>query len=114
VQFSNNGPLSGVTHTAGTTTITVPQAGGYKIDYGVSITSGVGSSIAIAVNGTVDASSNVNVLTAVGYIGGQCILYLAAGDVLTLRNNSAVPMTLASAPAVSAQFNLISFGLPPT
>jgi hypothetical protein len=38
------------------------------------------------------------------------MLTLAAGDVLTLRNNSAVALTLALAPSVGAQFNIIELG----
>jgi hypothetical protein len=38
------------------------------------------------------------------------MLTLAAGDVLTLRNNSAVPFTLTLAPSVGAQLNVIELG----
>jgi hypothetical protein len=107
VPFSNNGPLSGVTHTAGTTTVTVPTAGSYQIDYDISYTAGVGASIAIAINGTVDASTNIPLLVATGDLSGTAILTLAAGDVLTLRNNSATPLTLTLAPDVGSQLNVI-------
>jgi hypothetical protein len=107
VPFSNNGPLAGVTHTAGTTTITVPTAGTYQIDYYISITAGVGSQIAIAVNGTVNASTPVTALVAVGEISGTAMITLAAGDVLTLRNNSATPLVMTLAPGVGSQFNAI-------
>ena len=107
VPYSNNGPLSGVTHTAGTTTVTVPTAGSYQIDYSVFITAGLGSAIAIAVNGTVDASTNVTALVAVGEVAGTATLTLAAGDVLTLRNNSAIPFVMTLAPSVGSQFNVI-------
>ncbi len=102
VPFSNNGPLSGVAHTAGTTTFTVVETGTYKIDYDVNITSGVNSAIAIAVNGTVDASTNIKVLAA-GGVSGSAMLNLTAGDVITLRNNSATAMTLSPVPSVGAQ-----------
>lgn len=103
VPFSNNGPLSNVTHTAGTTTFTVLSAGNYEINYHISITAGVGSSPALAINGSVSASTPVAALVATGNISGTAILTLAAGDVVTLRNNSAVPLTLALAPSVGAQ-----------
>jgi hypothetical protein len=106
VPFSNNGPLVNATHTAGLTTVTVILAGTYQIDYSISITAGIGAAIAIAVNGTVDASTNVVALVAVGGINGTATLTLAAGDVITLRNNSAVPFTLTLAPGVGAQLNL--------
>ncbi|NNJ33340.1 BclA C-terminal domain-containing protein, partial [Lacrimispora defluvii] len=107
VPFSNNGPLAGVTHTAGTAAITVPTAGTYQIDYYVDITAGVGSAIAIAVNGTPDASTNVVALVATGEISGTAMLTLAAGDTLTLRNNSGTPLVMTLAPGIGAQFNAI-------
>ena len=106
VPFSNNGPLYGISHTAGTTTFTVPATGSYKVDYLVSITSGIGSAIAVAVNGTVDASTNITCLVATGHITGTAMLNLAAGDVLTLRNNSATPLTINLAPGIGAQFTV--------
>ena len=106
VLFSNNGPLLGVTHTAGTTTITVPSAGNYRVSYGISYTSGIGAAIAVAVNGTVDASTQVNLLTSVGNVRGAAILTLAAGDVVTLRNNSATAFTLDLAPGGGAQITV--------
>ncbi|MCQ6343325.1 collagen-like protein, partial [Bacillus cereus] len=102
IPFSNNGPLNGITHTAGTTTVTVPAAGVYEIEFIVNITAGIGSQIGIAVNGTVDASTVYPVLVATGGISGQAQLSLSAGDVLTLRNNSAVPLTMSLAPSIGA------------
>ncbi|MFT9493723.1 MAG: hypothetical protein ACH0QC_01820 [Anaerosolibacter sp.] len=108
VPFSNNGPLvGGITHTAGTASITVPTAGNYEIQYSISITAGIGAQIAIAVNGTVSPSTPVSALVATGEVSGQTILTLAAGDVITLRNNSAVALTLTLAPAVGAQMNIL-------
>jgi hypothetical protein len=66
------------------------------------ITAGIGSALAIAVNGTVDASTPIPALVATGHISNKAILTLAAGDVITLRNNSAIPLTLALAPSLSA------------
>jgi hypothetical protein len=110
IPFSNNGPLSGITHTAGTTTVTVPTAGSYQIDYSISITAGIGAAIAIAVNGTVDASTPITALVATGELVGTAILTLAAGDVVTLRNNSLIALTTSLAPNVGAQLNLIGLG----
>ncbi|MDG0809443.1 BclA C-terminal domain-containing protein [Cohnella rhizosphaerae] len=104
VPFSNNGPLFGdVVHIAGMTTFSVPNAGIYKINYSLSITAGIGSAMAIAVNGVVDPSTVVNVLVATGNVSGVAYLNLAAGDVITLRNNSMVPLTLGLSPGVGAQ-----------
>ncbi|MFH5181805.1 hypothetical protein ACHHV8_03755 [Paenibacillus sp. TAB 01] len=85
----------------------MPNAGTYQISYGVSITAGVGAAIAIAVNGTVDASTTIPILIATGETTGNAMLTLAAGDVLTLRNDSAVPLTLSLAPSVGAQLDII-------
>ncbi|MCC6343982.1 MAG: hypothetical protein IT166_17405 [Bryobacterales bacterium] len=106
VPFSNNGPLSGVAHTAGSTIITIPASGTYEIHYHVNITAGAGSAIAIAVNGTVDASSSRTMNVATGANSGSIMLTLAAGDVITLRNNSATPCTLNLAPSVGAQLTV--------
>jgi len=105
VPFNNNGPLSNVTHTAGGTVFTVLEAGDYLINYGANITAGVGSAIAIAVNGTVDPSTDVPVL-ATGEITGTCVLTLAAGDVIALKNNSLFAITLATQPSVGAQLSI--------
>jgi hypothetical protein len=107
IPFSNNGPLDDITHTAGTTTLTVSTAGTYQIDYQVSITAGIGSQLAVAVNGVVNSSTPVTTLVATGLNAGTAMLNLSAGDVVTLRNNSLVAMTMALAPAVSAQMNLV-------
>ncbi|WP_431603165.1 BclA C-terminal domain-containing protein, partial [Clostridium beijerinckii] len=106
IPFSNNGPLSNIAHTPGTTTVTVAIAGVYEINYGASITAGIGAQIAIAVNGTVDASTPISALVATGEISGSAILTLAAGDVITFRNNSALALTLTLAPSVGAQLTL--------
>ncbi|ODA38705.1 Flagellar hook-length control protein FliK [Desulfosporosinus sp. BG] len=106
VVFSSNGPLVNETHTAGTAPITVALAGNYQIDYSVSITLGIGSEIAIAVNGVVNPSTLITALVATGQVTGQAIIALAAGDVITLRNASGVALTLATAPEVGAQMTI--------
>ena len=106
VPFSNNGPLSGVTHTAGTTTFTVPANGTYRFGYSVTITAGVGAAMALAVNGSVDFSTMVSFVNATSTFGGVALMTLAAGDVVTLRNNSATPFTMMLAPAAGAQLTI--------
>ncbi|PEL93329.1 collagen-like protein, partial [Bacillus cereus] len=106
IPFSNNGPLSGISHIVGTTTVTVPTTGVYEIEFIINITSGIGSQLGIAVNGTVDSSTVYPVLVATGEISGQAQLSLNAGDVLTLRNNSAVPLTMSLAPAIGASMTI--------
>ena len=107
IPFSNNVQLLSISHTAGTTTFTVTNAGMYSITYAASITAGIGSAIALAVNGTVQSTTSTSFLVATGQVSGQAILSLAAGDVITLRNNSAIPLTLILAPSVSSYINII-------
>jgi hypothetical protein len=107
VPFSNNGPLANVIHTVGTTTFTVLAAGTYSLSYRVNITVGAGSAVAVAVNGVVAASTNITNLLPVGSNSGTALLTLAAGDVITIRNNSATLFTLDLAPGVGAQLVLL-------
>ena len=106
VILSFNGPLNGITHTGGTTPVTVPNAGTYKVEYSVSITAGIGAQMAIAVNGTVDLSTALDILVATGNVSGTALLTLAGGDVLTIRNNGAVPFTTTSSPGVGVQLTV--------
>lgn len=106
VPFSNNGPLSNISHAAGTTAVTVATTGNYQIDYSVNIALGVGSTLAIAVGGTVDPSTPISTLLFTGVVSGQAILPLTAGDAVTLRNSSGIPITLDLAPNVGAQMTV--------
>jgi hypothetical protein len=105
VPFSNNGPLDGISHTAGTTTFTVSEAGTYLFAYSVTITSGIGAQIALAVNGVVDSSTSVELVESATEATGIATLTLSAGDVITLRNNSVTALTLVLAPSVGASLN---------
>ncbi|MFN5746144.1 MAG: BclA C-terminal domain-containing protein [Methylococcaceae bacterium] len=107
IPLSNNGPLNGPSHIPSTTVISVSDNGVYQVSYSVNITAGVGSQIAIAVNGTVHPSTPITALVATGQVSGTAQLELTAGDVITLRNNSATPLVMTLAPGVGAQVNLI-------
>ena len=108
VSFDSNGPLSGVTHTAGAAAVTVPTTGTYQIYYGVNVTAGTGASIAIAVNTTTDPSTVVSLLVGTGETSGTVMITLAAGDTITLRNDSATPFTTdATAGGVGAQLDVM-------
>ena len=106
IPFSNNGPLNNVSHTAGSTVITILANGVYEFNYIVSITAGIGAQIAIAVNVVVDPSTPISALITTGEIPGSAILNLTAGSIITLRNNSATPLTLNLAPAVGARLTI--------
>lgn len=110
IPFSNSGPMVGIAHTPGVTTMLIGAAGVYEIDYSVSLTGGIGSQIGVAVNGVVLNASTVPVLVAAGNVSGRIMVSLASGDVLTLRNNSATPLTLALAPAAGAQLTVKQIG----
>lgn len=107
IPFSTNHPLSGVTHSAGSTVFTVPTGGAYLISYKVSITAGVGSAVAITVNGTPLVTGSNGFLVATGSISGSVLVSLSAGDVITLRNNSAIAMTTSLAPDASAVLTIV-------
>jgi hypothetical protein len=107
INFSNNGPLEKITHAPGSDCVLINKTGTYKIDYSVFITAGVGASIAIAVNGVINPSTNIRALVTLGELNGTATLSLKKGDVITLVNNSIVAFTLALIPAVSAQLNII-------
>ncbi len=83
--FQNNGPINGITHTAGTSQIVVPAAGNYEINYTVALTSNTDANILIAVNGTVVSSTLVPTQSVLGEFSNSVILALSAGDSVTLR-----------------------------
>ncbi|OCN02582.1 hypothetical protein A7X67_05520 [Clostridium sp. W14A] len=84
----------------------MPSTGTYQIDYYINITAGTGASLSIAVNGTPDASTTIDLLVGTGVVSGTAMLTLAGGDVLTLRNSSgATAFTLGT--SVSSQFDVI-------
>jgi putative NADH-flavin reductase len=104
IVFSDNGPLSGITHSALSTQVTIPSAGIYKIEYSVSISAGAGAMICIYINGgTPVPSTNKTFLTAPGSLIGTTLVSLAAGDVIAIKNNSMTPFSLDLTPSVGAQ-----------
>jgi hypothetical protein len=114
LSFSNNGPLSGVTHTAGSNSIVVPSAGVYLVTYNVTMTAGVGSVVAVSVNGTVAPSTSLSAVVATGQVHGSAMLTLTAGDIISLTNYSAIPLTVALAPGVGAQLTVAQLTGPPS
>lgn len=107
IRFSNNGPLQEITHAPGAQGITITKTGIYQIDYTVFVTAGVGSCVAIAVNGIINHSTNIRSLVAIGELSGTATINLKEGDVVTLINNSLIALTLALTPAISAQLNIV-------
>ena len=94
VLFDSNGPLSGVTHTAGSASIQVVSAGTYAITFSVSGTEP--NQFALTVNGVPNPSTIYGSGAGTQQNTGFTILTLGAGDTLTLRNHtSAAAVTLA-------------------
>jgi hypothetical protein len=105
VLYTNNGPLDDITHTPNTAQIFIRKSGVYQIFYNVNLTAAVAGLISIAVNGSVDPSTTIPAIAA-GETSGKALLNLRAGDFITLRNSSAVTLTLAVAPAIGSQLVL--------
>ena len=86
IAFSNNGAISGFTHTAGTSSITVTNAGTYLVNLSVSGTEP--NQFALMVNGAAALGGTFGSGAGTQQNNGQVILTLGAADVLTLRNHS--------------------------
>jgi hypothetical protein len=86
VTYNNNGPLKGITHTAGTSGIGITISGTYDIIFSL-YTIANPQDWGIAVNGTVRAEflANGSNLTA------SASLVLNAGDNVTIKNVNTVP-----------------------
>ena len=114
IPLSSNGPLSqvpAVTHTTGSTDITVPSAGVYQIDYSVNYSSGLGSEVSISVNGSPVTSTTLAAITADGTVEGTAMLELQTGDVISLVNtSSSTSIVMVLSPSIGAQVNLIRIG----
>lgn len=92
VTFATNGPLLDVTHTAGSGSVTVTEAGTYMVQYmvaGVLL-----NQFEIFVTGVAAPSTVYGTGVGASETIGFALLTLAAGDVLTLVNTSALPITL--------------------
>jgi hypothetical protein len=104
VSFTDDAQLgSGLSHLVPSTFVSVVAAGRYVVSFNVSYSSGIGAALALAVNGVVQPQTQVPLLTSSGQVSQTTTLALAAGDVVTLRNNSGVILSLAIAPSVGAQ-----------
>ena len=103
IPFNTNGAISGITHSAGSSTFTVSTAGRYEIVFSANITDGLNSALAVAVNGSVVSGSSVPLLTSSGTLSGRVVLILDAGDSVGLRNEGQCDMSLAISPLVGAQ-----------
>lgn len=99
VPFSTNGPISGITHTPGSTNIQILSAGLYEVLYVVR--TDISSQFTLAVNGTSVAGASLRYTSGgntPGMVTGRAIFSANAGDVLTLRciNNVNNPVVTSS------------------
>lgn len=107
IPFSNNAYLgAGIKHAAGSTSFVVSEAGAYGVAYVVSMTLAVGPAFAVTVNGTPNPDTAERGVITSGQMVGETVIPLAAGDVLSLKNESAVGVSLSVEPAVGASLTI--------
>lgn len=87
INYSNNGPLSGVNHEPGTSRIEVVGAGIYSISFSVYTAQNNPQDWAVIVNGVQRSRFN----SAGQTISGVTLLSLNAGDSITIRNINTSP-----------------------
>lgn len=87
VNFSNNGPLNGISHTPGTATVVVAAAGTYNLTFSIYTTQNNPQDWAVVINGVVRQRFN----SAGQTITGTTSLTLNASDRVTIRNVATVP-----------------------
>ncbi|WP_082595707.1 S-layer homology domain-containing protein [Paenibacillus sp. Soil750] len=80
--------------------IDIAQDGIYEISYQVSATTGIGARIALKINGLIDPSTCIPILSNNSQISNKIILQLSAGSTINLVNDSTSPIIFASSPAV--------------
>lgn len=110
IPFSSNGPSNGLNHSDGANEIVASQPGDYLIEYQASTSSGIGSSLGLAINGQVQPSTVALRRDSLGVVSGKAILRLQAGDSLTLRNTSSSAITLCLGPQVGVRVSLVQLG----
>lgn len=100
VNFSNNGPLMGISHEPGTSNIQVAAAGTYSISFGIYTAQNNPQDWAVVVNGIVRSRFN----SAGQSIHGSTLLTLNANDGVTIRNVNTLPSpaTLRQGPFTTA------------
>lgn len=100
VNFSNNGPLTGIVHQPGGSNIEVAASGIYNITFGIYTAQNNPQDWAVVVNGQVRSRFN----SAGQTIQGSTLLALNANDGVTIRNVNTLPSpaTLRSGPFTTA------------
>ena len=86
VTFSTTGPVSGFTHVPTASTIGVETSGTYLVKF--SVTGTQAGQFTLMDDGEVVGGTTYGTANAPGQDGGEAIVTLSAGDVLTLRNHT--------------------------
>jgi len=87
VNFSDNGPLTGIVHQPGGSNIEVSATGVYSVTFGIYTAQNNPQDWAVVVNGTVRSRFN----SAGQTIQGSTLLALNANDSVTIRNVNTLP-----------------------
>lgn len=100
INFSNNGPLTGIVHQPGGSNIEVTAGGIYNITFGVYTAQNNPQDWAVVINGQVRSRFN----SAGQTINASTLLSLNANDGITIRNVNTLPSpaTLRSGPFTTA------------
>ena len=86
ITFSDNGPLTGITHSPGSAAIQIVTGGLYKIFF--SVTAYEPNQFAIFINGVQVPGSLYGSAAGTDQNKGMLILNINAGDIVTLRNHT--------------------------
>lgn len=95
---------SGLSFTAGDTTVTAQTAGVYQVVYSVRSTVGVGATVQLLVNGTAVPNSSMSVVVDVGQRSGFATLTLSENDTVAI-GTAGLAITLA--PSTNAFLSLM-------
>lgn len=104
IAFDSNGLLTGVTHTAGTSTLTVAQDGVYSVRFVISAVEP--NQFALFVNGVQAPGGIYGSGAGTQQNTGEVLIELTAGDVLTLRNHSSAAAVTLQTLAGGTQTNV--------
>jgi len=105
VLFDSNGVLTpGITHAPGSSDIEIADAGDYKVTFSVSGTES--GQFALFLNGDQVPGTVYGSGAGTQQDNGQCIIAIAAGDVLTLRNRSSAAAVGLQSLAGGTQINV--------
>lgn len=95
IPFDSNGILStGITHTPGSTDVTIAMAGIYAFHFTANVIADALNSFVVTINDVPvpGAAFSTSVVGSAGEITGHVIVAVPAGAVVTVRNNNALPV----------------------